>query len=198
MTSMSDFAGQPLTWVRRRKVWDLIASENSVIATFPVETSGGFGLGVAGKRFKKAKAIVPDGTGTLFLNEEGRDVAVYTVEQGPRLATYREPWLEFPDGRKFSWCRAGFFDSLKHLSYALKHLSYYGAGAWADAKGDIPYVVIRDGMSNHRVDIYQATAELRDPELSLLLVLGLYNIFVENRQNMFEGGPKTGLLGTGE
>jgi hypothetical protein len=189
MTSMSDFAGQPLTWVKRLKGWDLMASENSVIATFPVETSGRFAVGMKGKRYKKAKAIIPDGTGALFLNEEGQDIAIYTVEQGPRLATYSEPWLEFPDGRKFNWSRAGFFDSLGHLNYALKHRSYYGAGAWQDAKGDIPYVVIRDAWSKHRVDIYQAAAELRDPELSLLLVLGLYNIFIENRQGMYEMRP---------
>lgn len=196
MTSMSDFVGQPLIWVRRGRPWHLITSDNSVIASFPVETSGSsLGIGLAGKRWKKAKAIIPDGTGTLLLNEDGRDVAIYSAEQGPRLATYREPWLVFPDERKFTWGRASYSDALRHLSYALKHLSYLYAGAWADAENRA-YVVIRDGRER-RVEICPAAAELRDPEVSLLLVLGLYNMFIENRQSFFEGPPKSGLPGLG-
>ena len=72
MASMSDFVGQPLTWVWRRKFYELMASNNSVIATFPAERKYRFALGLGGARWKKAKALVPDGTGVLFLNEEGR------------------------------------------------------------------------------------------------------------------------------
>lgn len=133
MTSMSDFVGQPLIWVRRGRPWNLIASDTSVIASFPVETSGSsFGIGLAGKRWKKAKAVIPDGTGTLFLNEEGRDVAIYSAEEGPRLATYSEPWLVFPDERKFTWGRASYSDAprnLRNLSYVLKHPSYLLCGS---------------------------------------------------------------------
>jgi hypothetical protein len=102
----------------------------------------------------------------------------------------------FPDERKFNWGRAGYSDSLRHLSYALKHLSYYGAGVWADAENHA-YVVIRDGSRDHRAEICPAAAELRDPEVSLLLVLGLYNMFIENRKSNFEGPPKSGLPGLG-
>ena len=76
MTSMSDLAGQSLTWVPSRKFWELIASDNSVIATFPVEKSTTRLVGIAGTRWEKAKALIPDGTGALFLNAEGRDVKV--------------------------------------------------------------------------------------------------------------------------
>lgn len=201
MTSMSNFVGEPLIWVRRRRPWDLIASDNSAdnsaIASFPVETSGSsLGIGLAGKRWKKAKAIIPDGTGTLYLNEDGQNIVIYSAEQGPRLATYRDPWLVFPDERRFNWSRAGYLDSLRHLRYALKHPEYYGAGVWTDAENHA-YVVILDGARNHRAEIWPAAAELRDPEVSLLLVLGLYNIFIENRQGFFEGPPKSGLPGLG-
>ena len=118
MTSMSVFAGQSLIWVKRLKFWDLIASDNSVIATFPVERSGG-GVGVPGRRWKKTKAIVPDGTGTLFLHEEGQrpnwHIAIYADEQGPPLAIYEEPWLVFPDGRRLIWGRIDFFSAMREL-----------------------------------------------------------------------------------
>lgn len=186
MASMSNFIGQPLTWVGS----DLITPDNSVIAKFPVETSGRW-AGIEKIRWKTAKALVPDGTGTLFLNGEGPnpdyplDVAIYTVEQGPRLAFYREPFLEFSDGRKFCWGRIGLFK-------AFKRLSYWGAGVWVDEAFTTTYVVIRDGFRRRRVDIWPAAAKLHDPDLSLLLVLGVYNIYIENTARSTE--PEKGSL----
>jgi hypothetical protein len=181
MASMSDFVGQPLTWVWRRKFYELMASNNSVIATFPAEKKYRFALGLGGARWKKAKALVPDGTGVLFLNEEGHrpdwHVAIYSVKQGPCLAVYDEPWLVFDDGRRFRWERAGF---------SFKYLDRSGEGAWMDEDRTKTYVQIRDGMREHRVDISAWASKMRDPELSLLLVLGLYNIFIENRGLMLE------------
>ena len=193
MTSMSDLAGQSLTWVPSRKFWELIASDNSVIATFPVEKSTTRLVGIAGTRWEKAKALIPDGTGALFLNAEGRDVAIYTIEQGPRFAIYKEPWLVFPDGRRFLWVR---------VSFSLKYLNRSGEGAWMNEAHTITYVEIRDGMRKKHVDIRPAGARMLDPELSLLLVLGLYNIYIEDTTSFTAEPPilwknVNGLSGTG-
>jgi hypothetical protein len=207
MTSMSDFAGQSLTWVSRGAVWQLITPDNSVIATFPLETSGSH-VGIAGIRYKKAKALIPDGTGALFLNGDGPhatplNVAIYSVEQGPRLATYIKPWLMFADGRTFLWDRVLLISALLNLRRdGLKALKRGGAGDWTLVKKiagtndttRITYVGIRDGMYHHHVDISPRAAEVGDPELSLLLVLGLYNIDVENTERML-GGPDYGVPG---
>jgi hypothetical protein len=196
MTSMSDFAGQSLIWVRGAPGWNLIAPDNSVIATFPVERKG-WAVGVAGRRWKKAKAIVPDGTGALFLNEEGQrpnwHIAIYADEQGLPLAIYEEPWLVFPDGRRLIWGRIDFFSALVELRrYGTMS---YGGGGWADPTGPTTYVEFRDGMRKKRVIIYPRAAEIRDPELSLLVVLGLYNMYVENIKGMLESAPKGPLPG---
>ena len=178
--------GQPYTWVRPKVFkarWDLITPDNSVIATYPVEKSGGW----FGQRWKKAKALVPDGTGTLFLYEEGEDVVISAVEQGRRLATYQWPWLALPDRqhprRVFLW----------------GVVNLWGERAWRDPTRTTTYVQLSDGMFKHRVDIYPPAAEIPD-ELSLLLVLGIDNIFNENRAATIEtgrlaGGAAGGILG---
>src|SRR5271165_1821581 len=177
MTSMSDFAGQSLTWVKRRGYnpggycFDLRAPDNSVIATFPLEALGR-NVGIAGIRFHKAKAIVclPDGTGrtgigTLLLNEEDGDIVIYIGTQGhvpngdfrgtSRLAIYKESFgytynrLEFHDGTTFRWGRWG----------------ESGKARWVDEAGTA-HVVIHDGdgtfhlfEGNFRVDILPSAAK---------------------------------------
>lgn len=190
MASMSDFAGQSLTWVRHHKYWDLTASDNSFIARFPVELKGAYGY--AGKRSKKATAIVPDGTGKLFLNEEGqqydRHLAIYADEEGPCLATYRydSGWLAFSDGRRLQWNRRNFWGALWHLWHFGE--MHYWSGGWVEP-GLGAYVEILEGRSK-RVIISPRADEIGDPELSILVVLGLYNMVVENIQGFFESIPR--------
>lgn len=219
MTSMSDswpvtylgshFAGQSLIWVKRRGhnpggyCYDLRAPDNSVVATFPLEAIGRF-VGIAGIRFKKAKAIVcfPDGTGrtgigTLLLNEEDGDIVISIGDQGhvpnrdfhggPRLAVYKESSvigksrLEFHDGTTFRWDRWG----------------KSGEAKWVDKAGTA-HVVIHDGdgkfhffEGDFRVDILPTAAKMADQALSLLLVLGIYNMNIENSTRYLESSDFT-------
>jgi len=181
MTSRDDFTGG---WVRRRGTappcFDLRAPDGTMIATFPVEAYGSRNVGIAGKRWVRAQARIPDGTGTLFLNEEDGDLAIYESGDikeagwGPRLATYKQSpvdtksRLEFPDGQVFRWFRWG----------------QAGEGSWTDETLATKYVVIHDGrnhFTNFPVDVLPAAADLPAPRLSLLLVLGIYNVDVEDR-----------------
>jgi hypothetical protein len=189
MTSMRDYAGQSLIWVKRRDYnpggycFDLRAPDNSVIATFPLEALGR-NVGIAGIRFKKAKALVclPDETGrtragTLLLNEEDGKIVIYIGPQSSRpnkdfrgtvrIATYRESFimtqsqLEFYEGTTFRWDRWG----------------ESGKAKWVD-EGGTAYVVIHDGdgtlhvfEGDFRVDILPTAAKMTDQALSLLRCL---------------------------
>jgi len=209
MTSMSDFAGQSLIWVKRRGYnpggycFDLRAADNSVIATFPLEALGR-NVGIAGIRFHEAKAVVflPDGKGgtgigTLLLNEEDGDIVIYIGTQGrvpdgdfrgeSRLAIYKESLgftqsrLEFHDGTTFRWDRWP---------------GKSGKSKWVDEAGTA-HVVIHDGdgtfhffEGDFRVDILPSAAKMSDQLLSLLLVLGVYNMNIENTTRFLEDyGP---------
>ncbi len=196
--SLSDLVGQELTWVRPKAFqlrYNLIAPDNSVIATFPVEMSGW----LYGRH--RLKALVPSGKlfpdGTLFLdNEEEREgrfpwspkivyVAISAVEQGPPLAIYKryKTWhtgqLRFPDRREYSWDNVTFWGKKK---------------VWKDSPpGTTAYVQISaDSIIELKfgVVIYPQAAEI--PELSLLPVLGLYNILIEDREGMKELGGIAG------
>ncbi len=182
--SLSDLVGQPLTWVPTKGGFELIAPDNSAIAT--LEVSGRPNLKTW---LKKAKALVPSGTlfpdGTLFLDqEEGREgirpvvyVVISTVEQGPPLAIYKRDWpwyvgeLRFPDGRGCRWDNVTWGGRKK---------------VWKDKPpGTTAYVQFEVvGFWKSHVDIYPPAAEV--PELSLLLVLGHYNILVENLDSVKE------------
>jgi hypothetical protein len=179
MTSKDDFSGG---WVRRRTdppCFDLKAPDGTIIATFPVQAYGSSNVGIAGKRWVRAQARIPDGTGTLFLNEEDGDLAIYDhgdikeAGRGPRLATYKQSRvdtksrLEFPDGQVFRWFRWG----------------KSAEGTWTDETLTTKYAVIHDGRNNYTnfpVDVLPPAADLPAPRLSLLLVLGIYNVDVED------------------
>jgi hypothetical protein len=204
MTSMSDFAGKSLMWVRRRGYnpgnycFDLRAPDNSVVATFPLEAVGR-NVGIAGIRFHEAKALVclPDGTGRtgigiLLLNEQNGDIVIHIGAQGPvpdgdfrgesRLAIYKESTftqsrLEFHDGTTFRWDRWG----------------KSGDAKWVDEAGTA-HVIVHDGPGtfhlvdgDFRVDILPSAARMSDQALSLLLVLGVYNMNIENTTRFLEG-----------
>lgn len=164
-SSLSFLVGQTLTWVPTailKARYDLIAPDNAALATLDLSNWT-----------TKADARVPEGT--LFLHKEGFSglkVAIYSVERGPLVATYQRKWigtsgqLVFPDGRAFKWSRTNFWGTQK---------------AWTDPSGQTTYVQFSTGSftRKYRTVIYPQAASI--PELSLLLVLGLYNILLERR-----------------
>ncbi|MBA2682846.1 MAG: hypothetical protein H0U76_31190 [Ktedonobacteraceae bacterium] len=94
------------------------------------------------------------------------------AEQGPLIATYQPKWtgisgqLTFPNGRSFKWKVINFWGTQK---------------AWTDLTGNSVYVQISKAFSRKStVSIYPQAIEI--PELSLLVVLGFYNIVVERRE----------------
>ena len=166
MTSpLNTLVGQTLTWVPTaafKTRYDLIAPDNTALATLDMSSWT-----------SKASALVPEGT--LFMHKEGLSglkVAVYADEQGPLVATYQRKWagtsgqLLFPDGREFRWGKINFWGTQK---------------GWTDPSGTTSYVQFSvNGFSRkNSVIIYPQAAHI--PELSLLLVLGLYNILLERR-----------------
>jgi hypothetical protein len=162
-SSLSVLVGQSLTWTPTatfKERYDLIAPDKTTLATLDMNSWT-----------SKANARVPEGT--LFIHKEGWSglkVAVYAVEQGPLIATYQCKWtgtrgqLSFPDGREFTWSKINFWGTQK---------------AWTDAASNTPYVQLSTGSFSRKSTavIHPQAAEI--PELSLLLVLGLYNILVE-------------------
>jgi hypothetical protein len=165
-SSLSYLVGETLTWVPTtafKARYDLIAPDNTTIATLDMSSWT-----------SKANALVPEGT--LFMRKEGWSglkIAIYSGEQGPLIATYQRKWttgasgqLVFPDGRQFRWSKVNFWGTQK---------------AWTDPTNDTTYAQFSAGSFSRRstVVIYPQAAELS--EISLLLVLGLYNILIEKR-----------------
>ena len=167
-TSLSYLVGQPLAWVPTatfKDRYDLIGPGNAPVATLDMSNWS-----------SKANAQVPEGT--LFLHKEGwtgLKVAVYSVEGGPLIANYQRKWtgtsgqLSLADGRQFKWGKANFWGTQK---------------AWTDPTGKTAYVQLSTSSAGgfsrkSSVVVFPPAAEV--PELSLLLVLGLYNIIVDRR-----------------
>jgi hypothetical protein len=165
MPPLSSLVGKPLTWVPTavfKSRYDLIAPGNTALASLDMSNWS-----------SKATAQVPEGT--LFLHKEGwtgLKVAVYAAEGGPLIATFQRKWtgtsgqLTFSDGRQFKWGKANFWGTKK---------------AWTDPTGGTVYAQLSTGAFSRRcsVVIYPPAAGI--PELSLLLVLGLYNIVIDRR-----------------
>lgn len=164
-SSLSYLVGQTLTWVPTAALkarYDLITSDNTTLATLDMSSWT-----------SKANARVPEGT--LFLHKEGWSglkVAIYSVEQGPLLATYQRKWtgtsgqLLFPDGREFRWGKVNFWGTQK---------------AWTNPAGKTAYVQLSVGGFSRKSSVIIRPQAAEIPELSLLLVLGLYNILIERR-----------------
>jgi hypothetical protein len=210
-SSPSYLIGKLYTWVPTSVLerYELIAPNNSAIATFPLDTSGGW----FGHRRKKAKALVPSGTlfpdGAIFLCREGEDITISAVEQGPRLATYKCEWsqLVFPDKRVFWWGQPNFWatEKLPDQVKAYNNLNCTGVNrflhvtrayltqkAWTDQTGTTVYVQFSDWTRKSDVVIYPPAAEI--PELSILLVLGLDNILFGRREGTIERGNLAGTV----
>lgn len=164
-SSLSYLVGQALTWVPTatfKARYELIAPDSTTLATLDMSNWS-----------SKANAIVPEGT--LFMHKEGWSglkITIYTVEQGPLIATYQRKWngtrgqLLFSDGREFIWSKANFWGTQK---------------AWTDPTGNIAYVQFSAGGFSRKSTVVINTQATEVPELSLLLVLGLYNILIERR-----------------
>ena len=168
VSSLSNRIGQTLTWVPTATFkgrYSLIASDNTALASLDMSSWT-----------TKAHASVPEGT--LFLHKDGWSglkVAIYTVEQGPLIATYQNQWAEndgqlvFPDGRRFRWSMLNFWGTQK---------------AWADSTGNITYVQYTTHSFSRKSTIVISPQAAEIPELSLLLVLGLYTTLIEQRNTM--------------
>lgn len=164
-SSLQYLIGQELTWVPTaafKARYDLIALDGAPLATLDMSSWT-----------SKAYATVPEGT--LFLQKEtwsGLKVAISLGEQGPLLGTYQRKWtgtsgqLVFPDGREFKWGKANFWGTQK---------------AWTDLPGNTVFVQCSTGGFSRKVNVVITPEAAAIPELSLLLVLGLYNILVERR-----------------
>ena len=164
-SSLGSLVGQTLTWVPTAALkdrYDLIAPDKTTLATLDMRSWT-----------SKANALVPEGT--LFMHQEGwfgQKVAISSDEHGPLLATYQGKWfgasgqLVFPDGREFRWGKVNFWGTQQ---------------AWTDPINNTAYVQLSVGSFSRKstVVIHSQAAEI--PELSLLLVLGLYNILIEKR-----------------
>lgn len=164
-SSLSYLVGQELTWVSTEAFkarYNLVAPDSTILATLDMSNWT-----------SKAHATVPEGT--LFMRKEGWSglkVSIYAAEQGPLIATYQRKWtgtrgqLLFPDGRSFMWNKINFWGTQK---------------AWTDLTGNIVYVQlsVKSFSRTSNVLIHPQAADI--PELSLLVVLGFYNIIIERR-----------------
>jgi hypothetical protein len=167
-TSLTSFAGQTVTWIPTatfKDRYDLIAPDNTTLAT--LDMSGWT---------SRAKAAVPEGT--LFIQKAGAKVVLSLGEQGPLLATYHSKWtgtsgqLSFLDAREFRWNKANFWGSQK---------------CWTDPAGNTAYAQFSTGGFSRKVTVEIHPQAAAIPELSFLLVLGLYNILLERRNAALVG-----------
>ncbi len=175
-SSLSYLAGQELTWVPTmafKARYDLVAPDSRVLATLDMSNWT-----------SKAQASVSEGT--LFIRKEnwsGLKVGIYALEQGPLVATYQRKWtgtrgqLVFPDGHSYNWNKINFWGTQK---------------AWTDSTGNTVYVQLSaKGFSRtSTVLIHPQATDI--PELSLLVVLGLYNIIIERRDAAAASAGATG------
>src|SRR6266700_831701 len=167
MTSpLSYLVGQPLTWVPTaafQSRYDLVAPDGSVLATLEMSNWT-----------YKAHASVPEGR--IFLKQEGwsgRKVVLSLGENGPLLATIQRPWrgpsgqLVFENGRTFRWTKLNFWGTQK---------------AWTDPTSNTTSIQFSSPGFSRKLaaQIHPVAAEI--PELSSLLVLGLYVSLVEGSE----------------
>lgn len=166
MTSSLNYPiGQELTWVPTgafKGCYDLVASDSTVLATLDMSNGN-----------SKVHATVPEGT--LFFwkeNVSGSKIDISASEQEPPIATYQREFgitngqVTFLDGRSFKWGGTNIRGTQR---------------AWTDSTGTTPYVQFSaKGFSSELgVLIHPQAAEI--PDLSVLVVLGLYNTLKERR-----------------
>ncbi len=164
-SSLNNLIGQTLTWVPTAALkarYDLTTPEGETLASLDMSNWN-----------SKAHAVVP--AGTLFMRREGwsgSKVSISAAEQGPLIATYRRKWsgtsgqLQFSNGREFKWGKINFWGTQK---------------AWMDPTGAITYVRLSAGSFSRKSTVVIEAQGAEVPELSLLVVLGLYNILIERR-----------------
>jgi hypothetical protein len=163
-TSLSYLAGQTLEWVPTaafKARYDLIGPSNSSIATLDMSNWSG-----------KAVAHVPEGV--LILQTKGMGwtqgrVEIYSVENSPRVATFqraRTGRLSMANGHQFTLVRTGWMGAKRF---------------WKDATGTTTYIQMLPGGFSRKSQVVVLPPAAEIAELSLLLVLGLYNKIVDNR-----------------
>lgn len=164
MPSLRDLIGQEMTWVPTatfKTRFDLVTGDTTIASLDMSNWT------------TKATATVPEGT--LVMQLEGlsrRKATIYAAEQGAAIATYQRKWsgtsgiLQFPDGRELKWTKTNFWGNEK---------------AWRDQMGIIDYVQFHTRSFSRKVEVMISPQAAEIPELSMLLVLGLYNIIIERR-----------------
>ena len=166
MTSSLNYPiGQELTWVPTgvlKGSYNLVTSDSTVLATLDMSNGS-----------SKMHATVPEGT-LVFWNENvsGSKLDISASEQGPSIAAYQRKFgitnglLTFLDGHSFKWGRTNLLGTRR---------------AWTEPTGTTPYVqfLTKDVSSTYGVVIHPQAADI--PELSVLVVLGLYNTLKERR-----------------
>jgi len=164
--SLNQLVGQPLTWIPTatfKTRYSLVTADNTTLAALDMSSWR-----------SKATAEVPEGS--LFIQPEGwssRKFAIYAFENGPLIARYEGKWtgtkgkLILPDGREFLWSKTNFWGNQK---------------AWTDPSSESPYVQLSKGGFSRKVDVALHPQAAALPELSLLVVMGLYNILIEERK----------------
>ena len=164
-SSLSYPIGQELIWVPTGNLkgsYDLVTTDSTVLATLDMSNGS-----------SKMYATVPEGT--LFFGKENMSVSKIDIsasEQGPSIATYQRKFgitngeLTFLDGRSFKWGRTNLLGTQR---------------TWTDPTGTTLYVqFLTKGFSSQSgVVIHPQAADI--PELSVLVVLGLYNTLKERR-----------------
>ncbi len=164
-SSLSNLVGQELIWIPTalfKSRYDLTASDGRKLATLDMSNWN-----------SKAHATVSGEA--FFIRKEnwlGLKVSIYAAEQGPLIAIYQRKWtgtsgkLVFLNGRSFQWGRINFWGTQK---------------AWTDPAGTTPYVQLSVTGFSRKSNVLIHPQATNIPELSLLVVLGLYNIIVERR-----------------
>ena len=166
MTSSLNYPiGQELAWVPTgalKGYYDLVTSDSTVLATLDMSSGN-----------SKVHATVPEGT-LFFWNENvsGSKLDISASEQGPPIATYQRKFgitngqLTFLDGHSFKWSRTNFWGTQR---------------AWTDTTSTTPYVQFSTKGVSSKFGVVIHPPAANRPELSLLVVLGLYNTLKERR-----------------
>jgi hypothetical protein len=166
-SSLQDLIGQDLVWTPTalNNHYDLIAPDTTKQAHLDMSSW-----------VSKAKATVPEGTLFLQKNRFSTKVSISPDEQGSPLATYQRRWaggqLDLSNGHVFEWDRTAL----------LSH-----GRVWTNAEHTTTYAQFSRAGFSRKVDVVLSpqAAEISElSELSLLLVLGLYNILIERRRRV--------------
>jgi hypothetical protein len=164
--SLNNLVGVPLTWIPTAAFKDrytLTAQNSNSLANLDMSNWS-----------SKAIALVPEGT--LFLHNQGwsgRKVAIALGEKSPPFVTFERGMfgskgnLVFTNGRSITWKNANLFGTKK---------------VWVDTASNVPFVYLKMSSFSRKITVTIEPPAVQIRELSLLFVLGLYNIIAEKRK----------------